>query len=122
MALQMSTRNVSLQGEVKQNCYLNIPFSYSYIMLFYNKSMLIYLHLVRHFFLLNIFGTLLYLLALLEQPRSWSYQDRSLQINNNIILLKTRGPSGPEIAHLDEADHKLHCAIVAILDIRSDCL
>ena len=35
----------------------------------------------------------------------------------------TRGPSGPEIAHLDLADHDmLHCAMVAILAIRSDYL
>ena len=35
----------------------------------------------------------------------------------------TRGPSGPEIAHLDLADHDmLHCAMVAILAIRLHCL
>ena len=35
----------------------------------------------------------------------------------------TRGPSGPEIAHLDKADHgMLDFAMVAIFAIRSDCL
>ena len=37
------------------------------------------------------------------------------------LLYRTRGPSGPQIAHLDEADHDtLYCASVAILAIRSD--
>ena len=35
----------------------------------------------------------------------------------------TRGPSGPEIVQLDQADHDmLQYAMVAILAIRSDCL
>ena len=34
------------------------------------------------------------------------------------MLVYTRGPSGPEITHLDKADHDvLHCAMVAILAI-----
>ena len=36
---------------------------------------------------------------------------------------KNRGPNGPEIAHLDKANHNmLHYAMAAILVTRSDCL
>ena len=39
-----------------------------------------------------------------------------LQLKKKSSILETRGQSGPEIAHLDYADHDmLHCAMVVIL-------
>ena len=58
----------------------------------------------------------------------WNMEkDDTNQVNDShetssLIFWETRGPIGPEMAQLDQADHdSLPCTIVAILAIRSDC-